>query len=213
MAANIRCVCLADSTGDWKFGLLRPGSRSGLVEAEITLGWKFTAAVSCGPQSSAVASRQGTQCPLSLVLPRRRASGDLWRAGPIPDQGNHTVHHGFGSSGITVGQEKPPPYEGPGKAAAKERKRLRGLVKAGVVYNLNQWQAWRGFEIPAAAAVCQCRCHCPYRYDDYPTAAKENCRPGHRPGHRYSSLIEGLYTLLKPYRSPKSPKLPTCSFL
>ena len=31
--------------------------------------------------------------------------------------------------------------------------------------------------------------------------------------YRYRSLIEGLYTLQKPYRSPLYPKLPTCSFL
>ena len=31
--------------------------------------------------------------------------------------------------------------------------------------------------------------------------------------YRYRSLIEGLYTLYKPYRSPIYPKLPTCSFL
>ena len=43
--ANIRCVYLADSTA---FGLLPPGSRSGLVEAETTLGWNFPAAVSYG---------------------------------------------------------------------------------------------------------------------------------------------------------------------
>ena len=192
MAANIRCVCLADLTGDWKFGLLRPGSRSGLVEAEITLGWNFTAAVSCGPQSSAVASRQGTQCPLSLVLPRRRASRDLWRAGPIPDQGNHTVHHGFGSSGKTVGQEKPPLYEGPGKAAAKERKRLRGFVEAGVVAmaGLAAAASRSRLRLLSANAVATA----PTATTTTPlvqiveTAAKENCRPRHRPGHRYRSL-------------------------
>ena len=31
--------------------------------------------------------------------------------------------------------------------------------------------------------------------------------------YRYRSLIEGLYTLQKPYRSPIYPKIPTCSFL
>ena len=31
--------------------------------------------------------------------------------------------------------------------------------------------------------------------------------------YRYRSLIKGLYTLQKPYRSPIYPKLPTCSFL
>ena len=31
--------------------------------------------------------------------------------------------------------------------------------------------------------------------------------------YRYKSLIEGLYTLLKPSRSPLYPELPTCSFL
>ena len=30
--------------------------------------------------------------------------------------------------------------------------------------------------------------------------------------YRYRSVIEGLYTLQKPYRSPKDPKLPTCGF-
>ena len=30
--------------------------------------------------------------------------------------------------------------------------------------------------------------------------------------YRYRSLIEGLYTLKKPYRSPVYPELPTCSF-
>ena len=31
--------------------------------------------------------------------------------------------------------------------------------------------------------------------------------------YRYRSLIEGLYTLWKPYRSPIYPKLPACSVL
>ena len=30
---------------------------------------------------------------------------------------------------------------------------------------------------------------------------------------RYRSLIDGVSTLQKPYRSPRYPKLPTCSFL
>ena len=31
--------------------------------------------------------------------------------------------------------------------------------------------------------------------------------------YRFRSLIEGLYTLSKPYRSPVYPKLPTCSYV
>ena len=64
MAANIRCVCLADSTG---FGLLPPGSRSGLVEAETTLGWKFTAAVSYGASLTAP-SGDGKPSLMQLLL-------------------------------------------------------------------------------------------------------------------------------------------------
>ncbi|CAE7623364.1 unnamed protein product, partial [Symbiodinium sp. CCMP2592] len=64
MAANMRCVCLADSTG---FGLLPPGSRSGIVEAETTLGRKFTAAISYGACLTAP-SGDGAPSLMQLLL-------------------------------------------------------------------------------------------------------------------------------------------------
>ena len=122
MAANIRCVCLADSTG---FGLLPPSSRSGIVGSETTLGWNFTAAVSYGAGLTAP-SGDGAPSLMQLLLQGATVGPSLLRLrpgkgpsapeawcfqggefqvtcggpGPIPHQRNHTVRQGFGSLGV-----------------------------------------------------------------------------------------------------------------